>query len=76
MHSAFLLLDNIFSASDIDAFALILQNSYIGKHRDQSEAKQLDHSSLWNPITIWDDWNKMVFYLVNLLKDKDTFHRC
>jgi hypothetical protein len=74
MHSAFLLLDNIFSASDIDAFALILQNSYIGKHRDQSEAKQLDHSSLWNSITIWDDWNKMVFYLVNLLKDKDTFH--
>ena len=71
---AFLLLDNIFSATDIDVFILILQTSYMGKHKEQSEARQLDHSKLWDSQPIWENWNKMVFFLINLLKEPDTYH--
>jgi hypothetical protein len=65
-------MDNIYVPSEISSFANMLQQSYMGRHAQQSQTHNLKHTQLWNSDIVWSDMNQFVIYLINVMKDQNT----
>ena len=66
--SIFILLDNIYVATEIGTFMNLLKNSYKRQHANQSMHHKISHTEVWDYPDVFADMNIFVAYIIKVLK--------